>query len=96
MDDILFSQLKASVEEAAEIARGKAAPSRVFHVCGVNVQHIREKAGLSQRELAELMRVSVRTLQNWEQGRRQPTGPAEALIRIFERAPESAVQALRA
>ena len=94
MDDELFEELLGSVKEAVAISKGEAKPSRVFRIDPVDVKAIREKAGLSQSELANMMRVSVRTLQNWEQGRRRPTGPASALIRIFEKAPQSAVDAL--
>lgn len=94
MDDDLFEELLGSVKEAVAISKGEAKPSRVFRIDPVDVKAIREKAGLSQSELANMMRVSVRTLQNWEQGRRRPTGPASALIRIFEKSPQSAVEAL--
>jgi putative transcriptional regulator len=48
----------------------------------------RKKSGLSQSEFAVLLGVSVRTLQEWEQGRRQPSGAAKTLIAIAERRPE--------
>lgn len=48
----------------------------------------RKKSGLSQTEFARLLGVSVRTLQDWEQGRHQPSGAAKALIAIAERKPE--------
>lgn len=48
----------------------------------------RKKSGLSQTEFAKLLGVSVRTLQEWEQGRRQPSGAAKTLIGIAERRPE--------
>ena len=96
MDKDLFDGLVTSLKEAAAISKGEMQPSRVFRIDPVDVKAIREKAGLSQRELANMMRVSVRTLQNWEQGKRRPTGPASALIRIFEKAPKSAVEALKA
>lgn len=48
----------------------------------------RKKSGLSQTEFAKLLGVSVRTLQEWEQGRRQPSGAAKTLIAIAERRPE--------
>ena len=50
---------------------------------------IREGVGLSQSAFAALMGVSLRTLQDWEQGRRQPTGPARALLRVAARHPEA-------
>ena len=46
--------------------------------------------------LARLMRVSVKTLQNWEQHRRNPTGPAAALLKIVSTAPEVALKSLHA
>ncbi len=51
-------------------------------------QQIRLKLNLSQSAFAGLMGVSVRTLQDWEQGRRDPQGPAVALLRIAEQHPE--------
>ncbi|MDP1930864.1 MAG: type II toxin-antitoxin system MqsA family antitoxin [Gammaproteobacteria bacterium] len=51
-------------------------------------QKIRLKLNLSQSAFAGLMGVSVRTLQDWEQGRRDPQGPAVALLRIAEQHPE--------
>lgn len=49
---------------------------------------IRARLKLSQAAFAGLMGVSVRTIQDWEQGRRKPSGPAEALLRIAEQNPE--------
>ena len=51
-------------------------------------QAIRAKLMLSQAAFAGLMGVSLRTVQDWEQGRRKPSGPAEALLRIAEQKPE--------
>ena len=49
---------------------------------------IRQKLKLSQMAFANLMGVSVRTLQDWEQGRRSPKGPAKSLLRVAEQNPE--------
>lgn len=51
-------------------------------------QEIRARLKLSQAAFAGLMGVSLRTVQDWEQGRRKPSGPAEALLRIAEQRPE--------
>jgi putative transcriptional regulator len=51
-------------------------------------QVIRAKLKLSQSAFAGLMGVSLRTVQDWEQGRRKPSGTAEALLRIAEQKPE--------
>ena len=54
-----------------------------------NVKSIREKMNLSQSAFAGLLGVSIRTLQEWEQGRRKPKGPAQALLRVADRHPEA-------
>lgn len=52
-------------------------------------KQIRESLNLSQADFASLMGVSVRTVQDWEQGRRTPKGPAKSLLRIAEQNPEA-------
>jgi putative transcriptional regulator len=52
------------------------------------IAEIRTKVGLSQSEFARLLGVSVRTLQEWEQGRRVPSGPARTLLAIAHRNPK--------
>lgn len=54
-----------------------------------DVKTIRSRIGLSQSAFAALLCVSVRTLQEWEQGRRRPKGPAQALLRVADRHPEA-------
>ncbi len=51
-------------------------------------QEIRKRLKLSQAAFAGLMGVSLRTVQDWEQGRRKPSGPAKSLLRIAEQRPE--------
>ena len=53
---------------------------------------IRKQLNLSQAAFAGLMGVSVRTIQDWEQGRREPSGPAKSLLRIAEQHPEVFLQ----
>jgi len=48
---------------------------------------VRKASGLSQSEFAEILGVSIRTLQDWEQGRRKPSGAAATLLRIAEKHP---------
>ena len=55
-------------------------------------QQIRRQLKLSQAAFAGLMGVSLRTVQDWEQGRRQPSGPAKSLLRIAEQRPDVFVQ----
>jgi putative transcriptional regulator len=96
MDAKLFAELKRSIRQAGQIARGTRKPSRRFEFTPSRIQTVREKAKLSQPEFARLLGVSVRTLQNWEQARREPTGPAKALLRIVELEPAVALRVLTA
>jgi putative transcriptional regulator len=58
-----------------------------------SVAAIRGRIGLSQSQFAKLMGVSVRTLQDWEQGRRAPSGPARTLLIVADRNPRALLDA---
>ncbi len=94
MKNELFDELLASVQEMDDIVQGKKAAARVTEFPEPKVKLIREKVGLSQNRFAMLIGVSKRTLENWEQGRRHPSGPAKTLLRILDADPEHAVRAL--
>ena len=94
MDKDVFDDLVQSLKEAKAIAQGEAQASRRVELTPPDVKAVREQIGLSQSEFARLMRVSVKTLQNWEQRRRNPTGPAAALLKIVSSAPEVAMKTL--
>lgn len=95
MDKKLFARLMKSVEQAEEIRRGERAPSREKHVDSDAVRAVRTATGLSQAQFARLIDVNVGTLRNWEQGLRQPTGPARALIKALKAKPAEVIEALR-
>lgn len=95
MEPALFDELIESLKEAKAIAQGQAQPSRRFELKRMDVKAIREKTGLSQSQFAQLIQISTKTLQNWEQQRRTPTGPAAALLKILSVNPDSAIQALQ-
>lgn len=61
---------------------------------GIDVRAIRATTGLSQSKFAELLSIEVSTLRNWEQGRRDPTGPARALLRAIRNEPIAVIRAL--
>lgn len=96
MEQELFDNLVQSLKEAKAISKGNVEASRRFNLAPPDVKAIRDQVGLSQSDFAQLMRVSVKTLQNWEQRRRNPTGPAAALLKIVVSAPELALKALHA
>ncbi len=89
-----FDQLAESVRQAGKISRGELKPSRVFEYQPTDIKAIRLKLGKSQSEFALMIGVSVSTLQNWEQGRRSPGGPARALLKVAEHDPEAVAEAL--
>lgn len=89
-----FEDLVASVREAGKIRRGELAPSRAFEFEPADVKGIRHALRFSQSEFAAMIGVSVATLQNWEQGRRRPEGPARALLKVAEKNPKAVLEAL--
>ena len=89
-----FDDLVDSVRQAGRIRRGEAKPSRVTELPAVDVKAVRRRLGKSQSEFARMIGVSVSTLQNWEQGRRRPEGPARALLRVAAANPEAVAAAL--
>lgn len=57
-------------------------------------RRVRKRLGLTQLEFSHRIDVSLDTIRNWEQGKRRPTGAAKALLKILDKAPESALLAL--
>jgi putative transcriptional regulator len=94
MDKNLFGRLVESMAQMNEIDRGERAPSREFHVDALKIKEIRLATGLSQAKFAKTIDVAVGTLRNWEQGRRDPEGPAKALLRAIHNDPVHVLAAL--
>lgn len=89
-----FGELLESMQEAADVLRGTKQASRTWTVEGHHrvqtkdeLRTLRQEFGVSQSVFAKFMGVSINTLQNWEQGRRQPTGAARVLLTIASRQP---------
>ncbi len=93
MDEKVFADLVKSVRWMNRHKAGKTRAGRVTEVTS-DVRHVRDRAGLAQAEFARLIGVSVRTLQNWEQGHRKPTGAAAALLRAVSANPKAVIEAL--
>ena len=89
-----FDQLTASIRQAGAIRRRQIKPSRVTEFAPQDVRAIRKRLGKSQSEFALMIGVSVSTLQNWEQGRRVPEGPARALLKVAAKNPVAVARAL--
>ncbi len=89
-----FEKLVSSISEAGEIKSGNRKPSRAYQIEPPDIKSVRGKLNVTQNEFAIMIGVSVRTLQNWEQGRRKPEGPAKDLLRIASRNPQAVLDAL--
>lgn len=89
-----FDDLVSSIRQTGAIRRGKLRPGRVTEFAPVDVKAIRSRLGKSQSEFALMIGVSVATLQNWEQGRRRPEGPAQALLKVAAKNPKAVSEAL--
>jgi putative transcriptional regulator len=75
------------LQSVRQMKAGKAA--RTTEVKLTPAAEARAKVGLSQNAFADLLGVSLRTVQDWEQGRRQPTGAAQTLLRVAAQHPEA-------
>ena len=89
-----FSKLMKSVKEAGEIRSGRKKPRRLHRIDPPSIKAVRKKLDLSQSEFALMIGVSTSTLQNWEQGRRKPDGPAKALLKVASKNPKAVMDAL--
>jgi putative transcriptional regulator len=90
MNDTQFEELLASVKDMGKHMRGeKVAGAVVRDFPEPDVKAIRERTGMSQTRFAFLIGVKPKTLQNWEQRRVRPAGPARALLKIVQANPQA-------
>jgi putative transcriptional regulator len=94
MKKVSFDKLAESLRQAGRIRRGEMKAGRVFHFSPADIKQIRIRLKKSQVEFALMIGVSLATLQNWEQGRRFPEGPARALLKVAAEKPEAVIEAL--
>ena|ERR1700722_13870485 len=88
------SEIIEAMQNAVAYAKGDHGMGRAHAVLvppRIDVKQVRHKLGLSQNDFAEKFGIKTATLRNWEQGRRQPEGPARVLLTIIDREP-AAVQ----
>lgn len=91
------SEIIEGLQNAVAYAKGNTRGARTHVVrvpAPVDVRKVRERLGMSQGEFAAQFGISTATLRNWEQGRREPEGPARVLLNIIEREPEAVRRAL--
>lgn len=97
MDKKHFGQLVKGVREMKRHMAGRSVRgARTTELVEPDIRAIREAAKISQPQFAKLIGVNLRTLQNWEQHRTRPTGPARALLKIVASDPRAAIEALHA
>jgi putative transcriptional regulator len=89
-----FGDLIRSVRQAGRIRRKQMRPGRTTAFKAADIRSIRDRLGKSQTQFAMMIGASVATLRNWEQGRRVPDGPAQALLRVAAKNPELVAAAL--
>jgi len=90
MNETQFDELLSSVQDMGRHMRGeKVHGVRIQELPEPDVKAIRENTGLSQSRFAYLIGVKPKTLQNWEQRRVRPAGPARALLKIVAANPEA-------
>ena len=92
-----YESLVEGLNEAIAFAQGRPTGALVHHIAvpSVDVAEIRARTGLSQSAFARSIGVAKGTLLNWEQGRRQPTGPAQVLLAMIARKPSLVSELLR-
>ena len=90
--------IRRGLEQAVAYVEGTADPQafRVHVPAMIDVKAIRSKLGLTQEQFAARFGFSINTLRHWEQGLRQPEGPARAYLLVIDREPEAVEKALRA
>jgi len=86
----------AEISEGLKAYQDRPETLRQREMSEPDVKAIREQFGFSQSQMGAFLNVSKRTIENWEQRRRGPTGPAQTLLRIMEREPRAVRRALRA
>jgi putative transcriptional regulator len=91
-----FKTISDGLLDAIAFARGekRRGRKRKVRLREVDVETLRMKLGLSQRDFAGVFGVSVGTVRNWEQGRRHPEGPARVLLNVIEKAPRTVLRAI--
>ena len=89
MKDSDFKNLLQGVRELSDARQGRPPKgTRRDHLAPHDVAVVRTRLGFSQAQFAQVLGISINTLQNWEQNRRKPTGPARVLLLMASKHPE--------
>lgn len=94
MNDKDFNNLLQAAKEFKQLRDGKIKPGRIYDH-SINVKSIRKKFKMSQAEFADFIKVSLKTVINWEHGT-TPTGAARSLLKVAQKQPKAVFNALHA
>ena len=89
-----FNSIRKGAKEAIDWKKGKKTGARVRKYTAMDVALIRKKTKMSQKEFSTFFFIPLSTLRQWEQGKRVPQGPAQALLRIIDKDADAALEAL--
>jgi len=89
-----FESIKQGLEDAIAWKRGEKTGARVRTYSAMDVAKIRRKTKMTQKEFSESFFIPLSTLRQWEQGKRVPQGPAQALLKIIDNDAKAALDAL--
>jgi len=90
-----FDKIAEGLTEAIAIARGEAAPARMFIPAEIDVKGIRKRTRMSQADFAATYGFSVSQVRDWEQGRTRPLAAMRAYVLLIERDPQGVMEALK-
>ena len=91
-----FDKIAAGLNEALEIARGRAKPAKLYVPPEINVRAIRKSLGRSQEDFAADFGFSIAQIRDWEQGRSRPLDALRAYLMIIQRDPQAVLDLLHA
>lgn len=90
-----FDKIAAGLNEALEIARGRAKPAKLYVPPEINVRDIRKKLNLSQDDFAAEFGFTINQIRDWEQGRSRPLDGLRAYLMIIQRDPQAVLNLLQ-
>lgn len=90
----LGTKIIAGLNDALQHAEEKNQEHHISTPESVNVRDVRRKLNMTQREFAQSFGFSIYSIRNWEQGKRQPEGPARVLLTVIHKEPDAVQRAL--
>lgn len=89
-----FTEIMAGLDDAINHAKGEPSTVIEHKPKSLDVKGIRQKTGMSQQKFCATFGISLGTLRHWEQGLRNPRGPARVLLQVMDKNPTAVIQAI--